>query len=148
LVAALLHDAIEDAGVTGEELEQRFGRRVRDLVEEVSDDKCLPNEERKRLQIEHAPSTSSDGRLIKLADKVANLTDLLNSPPIDWPLERRWNYFTWAKAVVDGLRGGGTYSHERLEALFDETFLEGHRASEQIAGSGSVTWSRRLNARW
>jgi (p)ppGpp synthase/HD superfamily hydrolase len=50
MVAALLHDTIEDAGVTREEIASRFGADSADLVVEVTDDKRLPKAERKRLQ--------------------------------------------------------------------------------------------------
>jgi hypothetical protein len=52
VIAALLHDAIEDQGVTSEMLAYEFGAHVADIVIEVSDDKALPNEERKRRQVE------------------------------------------------------------------------------------------------
>src|SRR6476646_10922188 len=53
VMAAFLHDTVEDTGVTLQELEQRFGRDVADLVAEVTDDKSLPKETRKQLQVEH-----------------------------------------------------------------------------------------------
>src|SRR5437899_2998444 len=58
VIAALLHDTIEDTGVTALELLERFGMDVADLVVEMTDDKSLPKAERKRLQIEHAPKMS------------------------------------------------------------------------------------------
>lgn len=56
LQAALLHDTVEDTQTTFQELEERFGTGVRTLVEEVTDDKSLPKEERKRRQVERAPT--------------------------------------------------------------------------------------------
>src|SRR5262249_40434039 len=52
LQAALLHDTIEDTETTPAEIEQLFGREVLTIVQEVTDDKSLPQAERKRLQIE------------------------------------------------------------------------------------------------
>lgn len=49
--AALLHDTVEDTGTHPEELEKVFGPEVKALVAEVSDDKTLPKQERKRLQV-------------------------------------------------------------------------------------------------
>ena len=95
-----------------------FGQEVADIVCEVTDDKLLPKAERKRLQIEHASTISRRAKLVKLADKVANLRDVASSPPKDWPLERRREYFDWAKAVVDGVRG----VHPELERIFDEAY--------------------------
>jgi GTP diphosphokinase / guanosine-3',5'-bis(diphosphate) 3'-diphosphatase len=116
LAAAVLHDTVEDTETTLAELADRFGAEIASVVAEVSDDKRLPKEERKRLQIEHAPTLSRAARLVKLADKICNLRDLVSAPPADWPLERRRAYFDWATAVVAGLRG----TDARLEALFDE----------------------------
>jgi len=117
LQAAVLHDTIEDTETTPEELERHFGRRVRRLVEEVTDDKKLPSAERKRLQIEHAPKLSKKARRIKLADKICNLRDLAHTPPKGWSLERRITYLEWSRQVVAGCRGASP----ELERLFDQT---------------------------
>jgi guanosine-3',5'-bis(diphosphate) 3'-pyrophosphohydrolase len=99
--AALLHDTVEDTDTSVEELVETFGAEVASLVQEVTDDKRLPKAERKLRQIEHAAQLSPKARLVKLADKIANLRDMADSPPADWPLARRQEYFDWAKQVVD-----------------------------------------------
>lgn len=116
LIAAVLHDTVEDTGVTKEELEARFGQKVADYVSEVTDDKSLPNDERKRLQIEHAPHLSHGAKQIKLADKISNIADVTNNPPHDWPHERKVAYVDWGENVVAGLRG----ANPELEKRFDE----------------------------
>ena len=103
LTAALLHDVIEDTRTTRRELERRFGARVAALVAEVTDDKRLPKQVRKRLQIEHAPQMSRAAALIKIADKTCNLRDIRERPPKGWSAARRRGYFAHAMAVVDGL---------------------------------------------
>ena len=118
LMAALLHDTVEDTATSFEDIEHAFGREVADIVREVTDDKTLPKAERKRLQIEHAAHLSRAAKLVKLADKICNLHDMVVSPPTGWPLERRREYFDWAKAVVDPMRG----VHPELEALFDRQY--------------------------
>jgi guanosine-3',5'-bis(diphosphate) 3'-pyrophosphohydrolase len=118
LAAAILHDTVEDTETTPEELEREFGAAIAEAVLAVTDDKSLAKAERKRLQIEHAASLTREAKLVKLADKICNVRDVANSPPSDWPLERRRAYFDWAKAVVDELRG----VHPGLEALFDEAY--------------------------
>lgn len=118
LCAALLHDTVEDTETTPDELGREFGPVVRAIVEEVTDDKSLPKAERKRLQIEHAAHISEKAKLVKLADKICNLRDISSSPPAGWPIERKQNYFDWAKSVVDRLRG----VNARLEAVFDEAY--------------------------
>jgi guanosine-3',5'-bis(diphosphate) 3'-pyrophosphohydrolase len=118
IVAALLHDTIEDTDTTAMELIHVFGKDVADVVLEVTDDKALPKAERKRLQVEHAATISTRAKLVKLADKICNLRDIDASPPPDWSLERKQEYFDWAKRVVDRLRG----VHPALEALFDAEY--------------------------
>ena len=115
LAAAMLHDTLEDTATTRDELEREFGAAVAGIVAEVTDDKRLPKDERKRRQIEHAPDLSPEAKLVKLADKICNLRDVLDAPPAGWPIERKRGYFDWAERVVDGLRG----SNPRLEAVFD-----------------------------
>ena len=105
LQAALLHDTVEDTPTKPDEIEERFGYAVRSLVMEVTDDKNLPYKERKRLQIEHAPHLSPRAKVIKLADKIANLSDLVVSPPVGWELERQQQYVSWSNDVVSGCRG-------------------------------------------
>ena len=119
LVAAILHDTLEDTETTVRELADRFGEPVASIVREVSDDKRLPKAERKRLQIEHAPSISHGAKLVKLADKIANLRDLVVSPPAGWSRQRQRDYFIWAKSVIDGLRG----AHPVLEQRFDDAYV-------------------------
>jgi GTP diphosphokinase / guanosine-3',5'-bis(diphosphate) 3'-diphosphatase len=116
LCAAVLHDTVEDTGTTIEELTAAFGAEVSAVVAEVTDDKSLPRDERKRLQEVHAAGASFRAQQVKLADKIGNLRDLAKSPPAGWDLERRRAYFDWCERVVDALRG----RHARLEALFDE----------------------------
>jgi len=118
VMAALLHDTIEDTRTTGEELIQRFGSDVADLVAELTDDKSLPQAERKRLQVEHAPKLSVRAQVIKLADKISNLRGILSSPPPDWDYERKKQYFEWGKQVVDGL----TAPNPILKAEFERTY--------------------------
>jgi guanosine-3',5'-bis(diphosphate) 3'-pyrophosphohydrolase len=116
LIAALLHDTVEDTGVTSEELTELFGEKVSGYVSEVTDDKSLPKAERKQLQIEHAPHLSDGAKQIKLADKISNIRDVTENPPHDWSDQRRLEYIEWGEKVVSGLRG----ANENLEKRFDE----------------------------
>jgi len=118
LMAALLHDTIEDVGVTKEELATRFSADVANLVAEVTDDKSLDKAERKRLQIVHAPHTSIRAQMIKIADKISNLRSMVNSPPADWSLQRRREYFTWAKQVVDALSSPNPILKAEFDAIY------------------------------
>ena len=123
LVAAVLHDTLEDTATSVEELEASFGPRVVALVQEVTDDKSLPKAVRKRLQVEHAPHISDSAKLIKLADKIHNVHDLSHDSPPDWSHERIVRYVDWAEAVVAGLRG----VNPALDAGFDDAVAEARR---------------------
>jgi (p)ppGpp synthase/HD superfamily hydrolase len=123
VIAALLHDVIEDAGVTKEELVQAFGSDVADLVMEVTDDKSLPKAERKRLQIATAPKKSIRAQVIKLADKISNLRAIVASPPADWSVERQREYVEWAKQVVDGLSTPNPMLKPEFERLYRQSEL-------------------------
>ncbi len=116
LLAAVLHDTVEDTDTALSELEETFGREVRLLVEEVTDDKRLPKDVRKQLQVEHARGLSSRAKQVKIADKTCNVHDIAHTPPPHWPLERRREYLRWAAEVVEGCRG----SNAHLERRFDE----------------------------
>jgi guanosine-3',5'-bis(diphosphate) 3'-pyrophosphohydrolase len=126
LMAAVLHDTIEDTATTPEELEQRFGHEVRVAVEEMTDDKKQPKAERKRLQIEHAEVASHRCRLIKLGDKICNVRDVTHAPPAGWTVERRREYLDWTEQVVAGCRG----ANGALEAHYDRLLAEGRALLE------------------
>lgn len=115
LCAAVLHDTIEDTETTSEELQAIFGPKVASVVMEVTDDKSLEKSLRKQRQVEHAPHISKEAKLVKLADKISNLRDIIASPPADWSAERKRAYFEWAAKVVAGVRG----VHPGLESVFD-----------------------------
>ncbi|CAG8539369.1 14191_t:CDS:2 [Ambispora leptoticha] len=135
--AAILHDTVEDTDTTFEELELHFGKEVKDIVEECTDDKTLPKLDRKRLQIETAPHKSNKAEVIRLADKLYNLRDLARATPIGWSIQRVQEYFVWAKQVTDGKHFALWYRlknvetkdflgikgiNEKLEAELDEFY--------------------------
>lgn len=118
LCAAVLHDTIEDTETTKSELRETFGDDICNIVLEVSDDKNLPKIERKRLQVDRAAHASQKAKLVKLADKICNLRDMVDNPPATWDIQRRQEYFDWSKQVIDQLRG----THEKLELTFDQVY--------------------------
>ena len=120
LAAALLHDTIEDTNTTHDEIEVVFGHEVANIVVECSDDKRLSKLERKQAQIDHAAKISFKAKLVKLADKISNVSDIDGAPPAGWSLERKREYFDWSKQVVDRMRG----VHPGLEARFDAEYAK------------------------
>jgi guanosine-3',5'-bis(diphosphate) 3'-pyrophosphohydrolase len=134
LIAAVLHDTIEDTETTAEEIKKLFGAKVCKMVLELTDDKSLPKAERKQLQIEHAPGVSFGAKQIKLADKISNIRDILENPPDGWSFERRAEYVDWGEKVVTGLRG----ANENLEKHFDELIGEAHQKFEKSKSKKSA----------
>jgi (p)ppGpp synthase/HD superfamily hydrolase len=128
VIAALLHDAVEDQDVKINEIATLFGQNVASLVAEVTDDKSLPKHERKSRQIAHASHKSPDASAIKLADKTSNLLAIANSPP-PWPTDRKLAYVAWARAVVSGL----SLRPDGLLARFEEA---ARLATERIDREG------------
>lgn len=122
LQAGMLHDTVEDTETEPNEIEELFGVAVRDLVMEVTDDKTLEKQERKRRQIVKAPTLSPPARAIKLADKIANVHDISTTPPVGWSTERQRQYLDWAAKVVDGCRG----ANRELAQFFDATVMRGY----------------------
>ena len=93
LIAAVLHDVLEDTPTTPEELGQRFGARVRSLVEALSDDKSLPRRRRRELTLDQLPGTDPVVKLVKLADLGSNIRLL----PDRWSDEHKREYLEWSE---------------------------------------------------
>lgn len=127
IISALLHDVIEDTAKNEQEIKQlseiilkKFGESVLLIVLEVSDNKFLPVDERKRLQVIHTPKLSEKAKKLKIADKISNIADIKKDPPPNWSLERKLAYLHWAKKVVNGARG----LNQKLDRLFDQVYHE------------------------
>ena len=124
LIAAILHDTVEDTETTFDQIATKFGAEVASLVKECTDDKTLPKDERKRLQIESAPHKSRNAKCIKIADKTSNVADMKSHAPPDWTLERISDYLTWTERVVNGLSG----ANQILESEFAHALSEARKA--------------------
>jgi (p)ppGpp synthase/HD superfamily hydrolase len=120
LMAAVLHDTVEDTQTTKEELILNFGENVASIVLECSDDKTLHKVDRKKLQIEHTKTASISAKLVKLGDKYSNLSDLLGNPPEKWSREEIYGYSVWAYAVYQNLKGNNDIMDKKFEELFNK----------------------------
>jgi myo-inositol-1(or 4)-monophosphatase len=98
IAAAVLHDVVEDAGIAIEEIEARFGKRVRDLVASETENKRdhLPPAETWRIRKEESlavlKNTEDIGVLtVWLGDKLANMRSLYRN----WKAEGdgMWQHF-------------------------------------------------------
>lgn len=124
LLASVLHDTLEDTDAAPEEIKAKFGEEVLSIVLEVTDDKTLPKEVRKERQVETAAHKSPKAKMLKIADKISNVQDVISTPPRDWSLERRREYLLWSERVVSGLRG----VNEKLEDQYDHLLASGKQA--------------------
>ena len=124
IIAALLHDCIEDQGVTRAEVAAGFGEDVAGLVMEVTDDKSTPKEMRKQAQVDHALHISARAKILKIADKTSNLRALQHSPP-PWTSVRKRRYFAWAMAVANGARGGNAFIDGAFAAEYEKAVALG-----------------------
>jgi GTP diphosphokinase / guanosine-3',5'-bis(diphosphate) 3'-diphosphatase len=130
LIAGLLHDTIEDTKTSNEEIAQLFGENVLKIVLECSDDKTLPKEKRKQLQLEHAADVSMGAKMVKLADKYSNLSDLLENPPKSWSEKEINGYAIWVYAVYQKLKGINKVFDDKFTKLFDKFKISGTNQEE------------------
>ncbi len=132
LQAAILHDTLEDTETTPQELERHFGAQVRDVVLEVTDDHALPKRQRKEAQVTNAASLSHRAKLVRIADKISNVHDVLHAPPTDWSVDWRLGYVEWTERVMTGCRG----THAALEAHYDRVL---RAARDALTSSATPT---------
>lgn len=117
LVAAVLHDVVEDTPLSQAEVAAAFGERVASIVAENSDDMSLPKDERRRHRIAAMARKSQAARVVKMADVISNLRAIVVSPPAGWGADRKLGYLEGCRQLVDAGRG----ANGALEALFDQT---------------------------
>lgn len=129
IVAALLHDVVEDTDITNDQIREKYGDLVAGLVAEVTDDKNLKKKQRKELQVEHAPALSPGAKLIKIADKISNVREIANDPPKKWGVSRQKKYFDWAERVVNAM---GSLDPE-MRLVFDKTLADSRALLDEPA---------------
>jgi guanosine-3',5'-bis(diphosphate) 3'-pyrophosphohydrolase len=115
LTAAVLHDTLEDTDATPEEIEETFGADVLKLVLEVTDDKNLPKNARRREQEKTVDQRSHGAKLIRIADKISNIHDLFYTPPKGWDSDTQREYLNWTERVINKIKG----VNPSLESMYD-----------------------------
>lgn len=135
LSAAALHDVIEDTAREDREIRQlekiigqKFGNKVLNIIWEVTDNKQLPFQERKQKQIQDTPHLSQEAKKIKIADKICNITDLKEAPPVGWSRDRKNSYIEWSTKVIEGAKG----VNKELEAYFAKISREAYKTINSI----------------
>jgi guanosine-3',5'-bis(diphosphate) 3'-pyrophosphohydrolase len=124
LCAALLHDVLEDTDTTYEDLSQRFGKEIADIVLECTDKKGLSPIEKKQAQMEDITKLSNPAKLVKLADKLSNCSGLITSPPPFWSENEIMFYMAWCRKLVEQVKG----LNHILDMRLFKTFLDGNIA--------------------
>src|SRR5436190_16458192 len=145
LIAALLHDVLEDTRTGYDELIATFGERVARIVQENSDDMTLPKPERRRARLAGISKKSREARLVKFADIISNLRAIAVSPPAGWSNDRRLGYLNSCRNLVDAGRG----SNSAIERIFDDTARAVEQAirTEDLSNiDGSASARRELEA--
>lgn len=123
VIGAILHDTVEDTGTSLDEIVYHFGEEIGQIVSQVSDDKSLSKVERKKLQIVHAQNACKSARLVKLADKLDNLSSLVSDPPVGWSKSIQRGYFVWSWFVIRELQGTSSFLENELDRVFK---ISGH----------------------
>lgn len=87
ICASYLHDVVEDTPVKIEEIKNRFGDKVAQLVEELTDEFMKVNyphlnrRARKQKEVERQANISAEAKTIKLADVIDNTHDIVKNDP-------------------------------------------------------------------
>ena len=115
IMAAWLHDTVEDCATSPQDLASQFGPTVAALVLELTDDKSLAKADRKTLQIANASRKSPQAALIKICDKLSNVRAVGALPPEAWSTIRQLAYLDWAEAVVSQLPSGADPARPRFQ---------------------------------
>ncbi|HEC60508.1 hypothetical protein LCGC14_0950780 [marine sediment metagenome] len=97
LIAAALHDILEDTPITVTEITKRYGSNVLSYVQAVSDDKALTLIERRAKQLKSMNESSDPIKYIKLADHCSNIASL----PPTWDKQRLKEYIGWSQSVAE-----------------------------------------------
>ncbi|MFT6388319.1 MAG: guanosine-3',5'-bis(diphosphate) 3'-pyrophosphohydrolase [Cellvibrionaceae bacterium] len=96
IIAAILHDALEDTDAREGDIFDLFGDTVLGYVKHLTDDKTLSLEKRRIAQLKSIENSSSQIQLIKLADHCSNIASL----PPSWDRARLESYISWSHSIA------------------------------------------------
>lgn len=116
VACALLHDSIEDAGVTKPQVEAAFGPKVADGVDALTKRESVPKEHRMRDSLDRIRAQPFEVAMVKLADRITNLEP---APP-HWSAEKRAAYRAEASVILEALEGRCPPLEQRLAQKISE----------------------------
>jgi len=112
VLCALLHDTIEDCGVTVATLEAQFGPAVAAGVLALSKDPALPRDQAMPDSLRRIQLQPREVWLVKLADRITNL----QPPPTRWQAPKIAAYRAEATMIVEALGAASPYLEGRLRS--------------------------------
>lgn len=112
MACAVLHDSVEDAGATAEQLGAKFGPKVAAGVQALTKDASLPKEQQMADSLTRIQAQPKEVWMVKLADRITNL----EYPPHYWTVEKKKKYLAEAKQILDALGGAHAGLAARLQA--------------------------------
>jgi (p)ppGpp synthase/HD superfamily hydrolase len=127
LIAALLHDTIEDAAVTYDDIAAQFGEDVAGLVAELTNDNRLPKARRRAEMMKHLSDLSPRAKRIKLADRLDNVVDLTRGIGTR---EKRQRYHEETERLLEALSGTCEPIENAIREALQELHSESHTAAE------------------
>lgn len=116
LIAAVLHDILEDTTGTENDIRHKFGERVLGIVKEVTDDPAYTKAQQKARQVTDAPGKSYAAKLVKAGDKTSNMRSIVRLNP-GWTLDKTRSYAMQARDVVTALNSSNELPPQ-LAAMF------------------------------
>lgn len=117
LIAAILHDVLEDTDRTENDIRMMFGSDVLEIVRGLTDNPTQNKEQQREAQLEHMLTASYEVRCIKIADKTSNVRDLVRCPP-NWKLSSVKGYSEHAALVVGHASAKADIEPELIRAFW------------------------------
>jgi len=115
IVAAILHDMLEDTHVEPETLAREFGQEIMTIVFDLTLDLGIPRAERIRKMLERAPKMTKEAQIVKLADRLDNMRDMGGRDPAF--IKR---YCEEASQIVRKLQGACPSIEAEIQKLIEQ----------------------------
>lgn len=108
---ALLHDSIEDAGISCQELKNQFGEAVANGVQALTKDQTLIKEMRMKDSLDRITRQPREVWMVKLSDRIVNL----QRPPAFWSRDKKLSYLVEAELILEILGGASRFLADRIQ---------------------------------
>lgn len=109
---ALLHDVVEDCGVSLNEIEEKFGTKICNGVSALTKNDNLKKEEKMQDSLNRIKACGKEVATVKMADRLFNIRDRVPT----WSKEKQEKYLIESKLILKEL---GEYNKSISKALID-----------------------------